>query len=67
MSKSLLLTISLLFIISCQDDLLDPSVTKSVSNENFKLSMTISDDIVHEDDENHVDEFDEEENSDNDD
>ena len=29
--------------------------------------MTISDDIVHEDDENHVDEFDEEKNSDDDD
>jgi len=49
MTKSILFTISFLFILSCQDELLDPSVTKSVSNENFKLSMTISDDIVHED------------------
>jgi hypothetical protein len=32
-----------------------------------QLAMTISDDIVHEEDENHVDEFDEEEKSDDDD
>ncbi len=48
MPKSILVTFSFLFLISCQEDLLDPSVTKSVSNDNFKLSMTLSDDIVHE-------------------
>ena len=33
----------------CQDDLLDPSVTKSASNDKFKLSLSLSDDIVRED------------------
>ncbi len=49
MTKSSLFVLCLLFIISCQDSLIDPSVTKSVSNSNFQLSLTISDDIVHED------------------
>lgn len=49
MTKSSLFIFCLLFIFSCQEDLLDPSVTKSVNNDNFVLKLTLSDDIVHED------------------
>ena len=49
MPKSILIIFSFLFIMCCQDDLLDPSVIKSASNDEFKLSLSLSDDVVHED------------------
>jgi len=49
MTKSSFFVLCLFFLFSCQDNVLDPSVTKSVNNNHYKLSLTLSDDIVRED------------------
>ncbi|MDP6275851.1 MAG: hypothetical protein QGH91_04905, partial [Candidatus Marinimicrobia bacterium] len=39
----------MLLLLSCEDALIDPSVAKSASNDKFKLSLSLSDDVVRED------------------
>lgn len=46
----LFLALSTLLFTSCSDDVLDTSKSKSNSNKEFKLTLTISDDIVRLDD-----------------
>ena len=47
--KSPLIILTLLLLLSCEDALIDPSVAKSASNDKFKLSLSLSDDVVRED------------------
>lgn len=48
-SKKLISLFFFLFFLACQDELFDPSVSKSVENDFFRLTMDLSDDIVKKD------------------